>query len=162
MAPLRLARFIALFLLVIGSTQPVVHASDTAGAFDLQRYRGKVVVVDFWASWCAPCRQSFPWLNEIQSKYADQGLVVIGVNVDREQADAEKFLKDVPAEFKILFDPEGQLAAKYDIPGMPSSYVFDADGRLISKHIGFRNGARAERETELQDALAAHSRSARR
>ncbi|MFL6549969.1 MAG: TlpA disulfide reductase family protein [Povalibacter sp.] len=121
-----------------------------AETLDIAQYRGKVVLVDFWASWCEPCRHSFPWLNGIQKKYADRGLVIIGVNVDRERAAADRFLKDVPAQFKLIFDPSGQLATQYDVPGMPSSYVFGPDGTLISKHIGFREGAKDEREAELQ------------
>src|SRR4051812_16001142 len=101
----RLASFI-LACLALTAT-----AADTAGALDLARYRGKVVLVDFWASWCEPCRHSFPWLNAMQAKYADRGLVVIGVNVDRERADADRFLRDVPAKFQIVYDPEGTLAA---------------------------------------------------
>jgi len=132
-----------------------VHAADS---LSLERYRGKVVLVDFWASWCAPCRQSFPWLNELQAKYADRGLVVLGVNVDRARSDAERFLSEVPAQFEILYDPEGELAARYDIPGMPSSFVFGPDGALVAKHIGFRNADRAQREAEITRLLsnAAH------
>ncbi|HEY6645396.1 TlpA disulfide reductase family protein [Povalibacter sp.] len=127
------------------------HAAD---AFDLSHYRGKVVLVDFWASWCEPCRHSFPWLNEMQARYADRGLVVIGINVDRTQADAARFLRDVPARFPIVFDPAGTLASQYDVPGMPSTFVFGPDGEIVSRHIGFRDGQRAGREAELQKLLA--------
>jgi thiol-disulfide isomerase/thioredoxin len=128
-------------------------AANAADTLNLDAYRGKVVLVDFWASWCAPCRQSFPWLNELQAKYADRGLVVLGVNVDRTRADAENFLRDVPARFDIVYDPEGALAARYDIPGMPSSFVFDPDGALVARHIGFRNADRAQREAEITKLL---------
>jgi cytochrome c biogenesis protein CcmG/thiol:disulfide interchange protein DsbE len=128
-------------------------AADSADALDLARFRGKVVLVDFWASWCEPCRQSFPWLNVMQAKYADRGLVVIGVNVDRERADADRFLHDVPAEFQIVFDPAGTLAARYDLPGMPVSYVIGPNGDIVGRHLGFRNALRAEREAELQKFL---------
>jgi thiol-disulfide isomerase/thioredoxin len=127
--------------------------SSRAEGLDLDRYRGKVVVVDFWASWCVPCRRSFPWLNEIQAKYRDR-VVVIGVNVDRNQADAAQFLRDVPATFPMVYDPDGKLAARYEVPGMPSSFIFDAQGKLVARHIGFRNSEMAEREQELQRLLA--------
>jgi len=134
-----------------------------AEAIDLTRYRGKVVVVDFWASWCAPCRQSFPWLNAMQSKYGRDGLVVIGVNVDRVRAEADRFLRDVPATFEIAYDPDGSLATQYDVPGMPTSYVFDTSGKLVGKHVGFRNASRTEREAEIQKLLGvAHSVAAER
>lgn len=124
----------------------------TAEPLDLAQHRGKVVLVDFWASWCEPCRHSFPWLNEMQAKYGDR-LVVIGVNVDRERADASRFLAQVPAHFQIVYDPAGELAAKYEVMGMPSSYVFDTSGTLVDKHIGFRKGLLDERETQLQKLL---------
>jgi len=127
-------------------------------SLNLDAYRGKVVLVDFWASWCVPCRESFPWLNAMQAKYGDRGLVIIGVNLDHERTDAERFLKDFPARFDILYDPAGALATQYEVPGMPSSYVFGPDGRLINKHIGFRVAARDEREAELQSLLATKSR----
>jgi thiol-disulfide isomerase/thioredoxin len=128
-------------------------AADPADALDLARFRGKVVVVDFWASWCEPCRHSFPWLNAMQAKYGERGLVIIGVNVDRERSDAERFLHEVPAEFPIVYDPAGTLAARYDVPGMPTSFVIGPNGDVVGRHIGFRNALRAERETELQKLL---------
>ena len=133
-------------------------ATDTADALDLTRLRGKVVLVDFWASWCEPCRHSFPWLNAMQAKYADRGLVVIGVNVDRERADADRFLRDVPAEFQIVYDPAGALASRYDLPGMPVSYVIGPNGEIVGRHIGFRNALRAEREAEAAETPGDDSR----
>jgi cytochrome c biogenesis protein CcmG/thiol:disulfide interchange protein DsbE len=130
-------------------------AADTGDSLDLERFRGKVVVVDFWASWCAPCRHSFAWLNDMQAKYGPRGLVVIGVNVDRERGEAERFLEGTPAAFQILYDPDGELAARYEVPGMPSSYVFAPDGKLAGRHIGFRKATQAEREAELVRLLAA-------
>ena len=128
-------------------------AADTADTLDLARFHGKVVLVDFWASWCEPCRHSFPWLNAMHAKYADRGLVVIGVNVDRVRADAERFLHDVPAKFPVVYDPAGTLAAHYDLPGMPVSYVIGPQGDIVARHIGFRTGQREEREAELLKLL---------
>jgi thiol-disulfide isomerase/thioredoxin len=139
-------------LLVLVGLAAAAHATE---GIDLERYRGRVVVLDFWASWCAPCRQSFPWLNEMQAKYGPQGLVVIGINVDRERTEADKFLRAVPAKFELAFDPTGALAARYDIPGMPSSFVIDRTGRVVAKHIGFRASERDEREAEIAQWVAA-------
>jgi len=130
-------------------------SAASAGAsepLELAQHRGKVVLVDFWASWCEPCRHSFPWLNEMQAKYGDR-LVVIGVNVDRERADAERFLAQVPAQFEVIYDPNGELASRYDVMGMPSSFVFDTSGTLVDQHIGFRKSLRVEREEQLRKLL---------
>jgi cytochrome c biogenesis protein CcmG/thiol:disulfide interchange protein DsbE len=123
-----------------------------AEPLDLAQYRGKVVLVDFWASWCEPCRHSFPWLNEMQTKYGDR-LFIIGVNVDPERADANRFLAKVPAHFQVIYDPAGKFAAKYDLIGMPSSYLFDTSGTLVDTHIGFSKALTAEREARLQKLL---------
>ena len=139
--------------LVLACLALTATAADKADGLDLARYRGKIVLLDFWASWCGPCRQSFPWLNDMQKQYGDRGLVVIGVNVDRERAEADRFLRDVPAAFPIVYDPAGTLAAHYDLPGMPVSYVIGRNGAVVAKHIGFRTGQREEREAEVQKLL---------
>lgn len=99
---------------------------------------GKVVYVDFWASWCKPCKKSFPWLNEMQKKYEKQGLVVLGINLDEDKSQAEAFLKKVPAGFKIAYDPEGKSAKDFHVQGMPSSYLVDREGYVVNRHVGFR------------------------
>lgn len=129
-----------------------VTSARAAELLDLEQHRGKVVLLDFWASWCEPCRHSFPWLNEMQAKYGDR-LVIIGVNVDRERAEANRFLAQVPAGFQVIYDPAGELASKYQVMGMPSSYVFDTSGTLVDTHIGFRKALRAEREAQLRKLL---------
>lgn len=125
-------------------------AGSEAGAFDLGRYRGNVVVLDFWASWCKPCRQSIPWLNEMRSRYGARGLVIIGVNVDANRADAERFLESTPIDFDVVFDPQGTLAQRYALKGMPSTFVFDRDGRLVTSHLGFQQAKTGARETALK------------
>ena len=94
----------------------------------LDKLRGKVVYVDFWASWCGPCRRSFPWMNEMQRKYGPRGFVDRRVNVDKKREDAERFLAQNPAEFTIVFDEAGATPAAYAVKGMPSSYLVDARG----------------------------------
>ncbi|HKS54818.1 MAG TPA: TlpA disulfide reductase family protein [Steroidobacteraceae bacterium] len=141
---------LALALLCLSLT---AAAADTADALDLTRFRGKIVLLDFWASWCEPCRHSFPWLNAMQAKYADRGLVVIGVNVDADRADADRFLHDVPGSFQIIYDPAGVLASRFDLPGMPVSYIIGRNGEVIGHHIGFRTGLSDDREAELRKLL---------
>jgi thiol-disulfide isomerase/thioredoxin len=109
----------------------------------------KVIYVDFWASWCGPCRRSFPWLNEMQAKYADQGFTVIGVNVDPDKADAQLFLDKYPANFPLVYDPNGELASRYALQGMPSSILMNADGEELSRHIGFSYEHKNDYEQEI-------------
>ncbi len=141
------------FLFIALSISSSATAQDTQ-AFDLSAYKGKVVLIDFWASWCIPCRKSFPWLNEMQATKAAEGLVIIGLNVDEDRADAERFLQKYPADFKVEFDPKGGYASHYEIRGMPTSLIFDRDGQLIHHHTGFRLSDVAEYESAIDKALA--------
>jgi cytochrome c biogenesis protein CcmG/thiol:disulfide interchange protein DsbE len=131
-----------------------VSSNTTAGAgFDLTEFRGKVVVLDFWASWCVPCRRSFPWMNSMQEKYGSDGLVFVGVNMDSDLAEAAAFLEEYPAQFRIVNDPDGELAREYDVIAMPSSYVFDRNGELVTRHLGFKVKRQDEYEAVLVEAL---------
>ncbi|MBL0062944.1 MAG: TlpA family protein disulfide reductase [bacterium] len=109
--------------------------------------------LDFWASWCDPCRQSFPWMNEMHNQFADSGLVIIAVNVDRDREKADKFLEKNPVNFMIGFDSEGTLAKSYDVKGMPSTYIIDRKGQLVTSHIGFRDKDKGELQTKIVEAL---------
>jgi len=125
--------------------------AEGPGSLDLGAQRGKVIVLDFWASWCVPCRRSFPWLNGMHEKYADDGLVIIGVNLDREGAEADRFLAEYPARFDIHFDPDGQLAAEFGVQAMPSSFVIGRDGNVRARHLGFK----VQRQEEYEAAIVA-------
>lgn len=130
-------------------------SAEEVADFHLANHAGKVVYLDFWASWCTPCRASFPWMQEMQAKYAEQGLQVIAVNVDRDRAAAERFLAEQQVAFPIVFDPEGQLAGQYDLLGMPSSFLFARDGHLLSEHSGFRAKDRMALENAMRVAVGA-------
>jgi thiol-disulfide isomerase/thioredoxin len=108
-----------------------------AEALDLSLYKGKVVYLDFWASWCNPCRQSFPWMNQIQSIYAQKGLVVIGVNVDHDPELAKEFLQANFPQFKIVYDSGGKIAGAFNFKNMPSSFLIGRDGKIRYVHSGF-------------------------
>jgi thiol-disulfide isomerase/thioredoxin len=115
---------------------------------------GQVIWVDFWASWCVPCRRSFPWLNEMQRKHGPAGLQVIGVNLDKDRALADAFLAEIPAEFALRFDPAGALAKQFDVQAMPSSFLIDRDGNVLARHFGFRTAETADYERAIEAALA--------
>jgi thiol-disulfide isomerase/thioredoxin len=127
-----------------------VQAAD----LDLTAYRGKVVYVDFWASWCAPCKQSFPWLANLVREYASQDFVVIGVNVDKDHGRAERFLNETPANFTIVYDPQGELATAYKVAGMPSGVLIDRTGHVRFQHAGFSEKQKGHYEEQLQTLLA--------
>jgi thiol-disulfide isomerase/thioredoxin len=99
--------------------------------------KGKVVLIDFWASWCAPCKKSFPALNRLQQRYGDKGLVIIAVNVDEQRAKMERFLKDIPASFAVSRDAQQQLVAAVEVETMPTSFLLDASGRVRFTHVGY-------------------------
>ena len=131
----------------------VSNSTTAASEFDLREFHGKVVVLDFWASWCVPCRRSFPWMNTMQEKYGDDGLVIIGVNLDAKDADAQAFLRETPAQFRIISDPDGTLAREHDVIAMPTSYIFDRNGKLVTRHLGFKVKRQEEYEALLVDTL---------
>jgi cytochrome c biogenesis protein CcmG/thiol:disulfide interchange protein DsbE len=128
---------------------------DPTPSLDLTALSGQVVYLDFWASWCAPCRQSFPWMNRMQRELAHDGFVVVAVNVDRARADADKFLQVHRPGFRIVFDPDGSLAERFGVKGMPTSLLIDRNGHIHSEQVGFRLKDRGALEQEIHSLLAA-------
>lgn len=124
-------------LLLLGSSQVIADQQIEAADFNLADYQGKVVYLDFWASWCTPCRASFPFMADIAETLGDD-LRIVAVNVDENRDDAMAFLADYETPFDLVFDPEGQLAAQYQVPGMPTAFLFDRDGTPMGSHTGFR------------------------
>ncbi len=121
---------------------------------ELAPVEGRVIWVDFWASWCVPCRRSFPWLNSMHRKYGPAGLQIIAVNLDKDRALADGFLAEVPAEFALRFDPAGALAKQFSVQAMPSSYLIDAEGNVLASHAGFRTAETADYERAIEAALS--------
>lgn len=150
---LRQSCFTTLLLALLGPG--LVHAAvvDVTNLSLAQSARGKVVLLDFWASWCVPCRKSFPWMNALQKKYGDKGLVVIAVNVDSDKQLASDFLQATPAQFRIEYDPKGELPTQLGVAAMPTSFLLDRSGKLVKQHAGFREAQLAAREQEIEQLL---------
>jgi thiol-disulfide isomerase/thioredoxin len=142
-----------LFLTAAAQTAPDFTLPSTGKSINLQEYRGKVVYLDFWASWCTPCRKSFPWMNALHKRYAKDGLVVLAVNLDENKQEVGRFLDKYPAEFTVAFDPEGKIAELYQLKGMPSSYLIDKQGNIVMSHIGFRHDDAAQLEKHIKNLL---------
>ncbi|HEX9626194.1 MAG TPA: TlpA disulfide reductase family protein [Acidiferrobacterales bacterium] len=132
---------------------PELALTTRQGVLPLASLRGKVVYLDYWASWCGPCRSSFPWMNEMQSRYGDRGLVIVAVSVDKEPAAVDSFLRQYPARFTIAYDPAGAAAGAMQVKGMPSSYLIDREGNVHAVHVGFREQDKAELETRIRTLL---------
>jgi len=142
----------------VGAAAPDISLPTLSGKFESSQARGKVLYVDFWASWCVPCRQSFPWMNDMQAKYAARGLQVVAINVDAKRADADRFLAQVESKVSIAFDANGDTPKRFGVKGMPSSYLIDGDGRLIKAHSGFRDSDKTALEAAIVAALDATKR----
>lgn len=143
------------FALDVGQPAPDVDLPDSAVAQKLSDLKGKVVYVDFWASWCGPCKQSFPWMNDMQRKYGSKGLQIVAINVDAKRADADKFLAQNSTVFALAFDSKGESPKRFGVKGMPTSALIDADGKVLYVHQGFRLEERAELEARLAAAVGA-------
>jgi thiol-disulfide isomerase/thioredoxin len=137
-----------------GQPAPALQLPGSSGVVDLADLKGRVVYVDFWASWCVPCRLSFPWMNQMQARYGARGLQVLAVNVDAKRPAAETFLAQVPAHFAVAFDGAGDTPRRYGVKAMPTSVLVGADGAVLQQHAGFRDDDRAVLEGAIVAALA--------
>lgn len=115
--------------------------------------KGKVVLVDFFASWCGPCKDSFPAMQELHKKYGGKDFVIIAVNVDKKKSDMDDFLKKHPSEFAIVRDAASKLVNEVKIPTMPTSFLIDRAGKVRSMHRGFKGGETQKKYAEEIEAL---------
>lgn len=138
-----------------GEQAPGVELAGRNGTVRLAAQPDKVIYVDFWASWCGPCRQSFPWMNAMQQKYGSAGFEVVGINLDAEAKDADAFLAQVPANFTVAFDPGGDSARRFGVKGMPTSFLIGRNGTVIHAHTGFSEDGRKQLEQMIAAAVEA-------
>lgn len=128
--------------------------TDKGRTINLNQYKGSVVYLDIWASWCTPCRKAFPWMNDMQKRYQKLGFKVIAVNVDQETDKAKAFLEKYPAFFTVAYDPKGNIPKNFGLKVMPSSYIIDRNGKIVEEHKGFMPSAAKKREQAIRKVLA--------
>ena len=132
----------------VGDTFPELSEFQLEGKV-AESLKGKVVIVDFWASWCGPCKDSFPVMEELQAKYGKKGLVILAVNLDEDRATMEDFLKKHPVSFTVVRDAAKKLVARASIKSMPTSFVVSPDGKVASVHKGF-HGAETHKQYAME------------
>jgi cytochrome c biogenesis protein CcmG/thiol:disulfide interchange protein DsbE len=140
------------------------HAAPraVAPAIDLPTYdgrvtpadlAGKVVYVDFFASWCGPCKLSFPWMKTMQEHYGPKGLVIVAIDVDKDRADALRFVAHFSPPFVVGYDPAGKTAEAFQVEGMPSSFLISPTGTILYSHVGFDMKDAVKIEAQIEKAL---------
>ncbi|SJM96349.1 TlpA family protein disulfide reductase [Crenothrix polyspora] len=154
--------------LIAGAFSASIHATEAGQAapqfalptlqqdqvVTLSQYSGKVVYIDFWASWCAPCRTSFPLLNKLHKKLKSQGFEIIAINLDEDKTKAAQFLKEIPVGFNVLTDAKGEWADKFVVESMPTSFIVDKLGVVQHVHHGFTANDITELEKKITELLA--------
>lgn len=141
---------------IVGVEAPACALSPltTPEAVDIRQLRGKVVYVDFWASWCGPCAQAFPFMNSLDREFRERGLQIVGINLDEHQADAHRFLAKHAVSFRLAADPGGDCPRRFGVRAMPSSYLIDRNGVVRYEHVGFRIGETGGLRQVLEQLLA--------
>jgi len=137
----------------LSATAPDFELQGPQKQVKLSDYRGQIVYLDFWASWCQPCRKSFSWMNKMQSLYGKSGFKVIAINLDESKQKADKFLQQIPANFDVAYDPRGNTASSYKVKAMPSSYLIDKNGNVIHANLGFRGNDEEKLEARIRDLI---------
>lgn len=141
----------------VGDAFPTSKATGLEGTFP--QTKGKIVLVDFWASWCGPCRLAFPELEKIHKEYTPKGLVLVGVSVDDRSADMQKFLKRQPVSFAIVRDAKKSLVSYMQVKAMPTTYLVDSTGTIRYIHSGYHGQESADALRKQIDLLLEESNS---
>lgn len=151
------------FALLAATVTLQVQAEETAPDFTLKsttgdnvrlaEQRGTVVMLNFWASWCAPCRKEMPLLDDLFQRYQDAGFVLYGVNVESDTAAADKLLEDIPVSFPVLYDPTSKVSKLYDVDAMPTTILIDRDGKIRYVNRGYRSGDEEKYRTQIKELI---------
>lgn len=137
----------------IGPAENFTLKSAQGSNIRLSEYRGQVVLINFWASWCGPCRQEMPHLDALQKKYETLGFTVFGVNVEQDRKMADQVLRDIPVTFPILFDENNTVSELYDVDAMPATVLVDRNGDIRFVHRGYKSGYEDEYERQIRTLI---------
>ena len=138
-----------------GDTAPDFTLKSRSGKnLRLADFRGKVVMINFWATWCAPCRQELPHLNALYKKYKSKGFVLLGVNLDNDPAAARKMADEFKVSFPVLFDPEQKTGKLYRLKAMPSTVILNRSGKVRHVHLGYKPGYEKEYDKQVRRLVA--------
>jgi thiol-disulfide isomerase/thioredoxin len=141
--------FLSIVFLFFGSAV----AKPSGPVLDLSNQEGKVVYVDFWASWCAPCKASFSYMNDLKAQYPETDFHIVLINLDQKPARAERFLRGVTAPVPSLYDPKGKIARQYKVSAMPTSVLIDRKGNIRYIHDGFHPEKTKEYSKHIEELL---------
>jgi thiol-disulfide isomerase/thioredoxin len=144
----------ALWLTAFGTGLSIARA-ETA-TLDLAKYRGKVVMVDFWASWCGPCKQAFPFMAQMAHQYRAGDVVIITINEERQRSAGEAFLRQVESRLPVIWDITGAIGKSWSVNEMPTTLLFDRKGKMRFRHQGFTVDKSAEYQTQLDTLVKEH------
>lgn len=131
----------------------MLPAMEAGQEMSLADFRGKVIYLDFWASWCGPCRKSLPLYEEMKKEFPPERFEIIAINLDEERYDAVRFLEKHPVSYTILLDPAGTTASQWQIQAMPSSFLLDVDGQIIKAWAGFTSSHLEDIQNEIRSSL---------
>lgn len=151
MAPMQMAMAA---LPTVGARAPDFSLRGSTGRnMRLSELRGEVVLINFWATWCGPCRQEMPQLNQLYAQYRAAGFTLLGVNIDDKRDNAEAMLKKLGVRFPTLFDSDKRVARLYDVDTMPATLLIDRDGRIRYVHRGYRDGYERKYQEQIRELL---------
>ncbi len=140
--------------LTTGAPAPAFQLDSMAGgSVNLADYKGQVVMLNFWASWCGPCRQEMPILEQLHKQYRSKGFTLVGVNVEPDSRAALKWLKSTPVSFPILFDHQSVASKLYEVQGMPNTVIIDRQGRVRFIHRGYKAGEENEYLDQIRSLI---------
>jgi thiol-disulfide isomerase/thioredoxin len=136
-----------------GAAPDFTLKSESGKNLRLSEHRGQVVMINFWASWCGPCRQEMPILDQLQQRYSKAGFTVLGVNVEQDSSQAERLLKDMNISFPVLFDSDSVVSKLYDVSAMPVTVMIDKDGNMRYLHKGYKPGFEDQYRQQIKELI---------